>query len=133
MTEYLPFIAPVIVALAGGGALAAFLTYRKDRPKTEAEAAKVKAEVVVTFADGWEKLARETLLRFDALNIRFDAADKELRRLRDLIDEKDKAHQKALLQKDEEIRVLNEHNTALRSRIGRLEGALKAYTDTLPA
>lgn len=80
-------VLPIVAALLGGGAVAAVLQYKLNRPKTNAEAQKVAADVIVTFADGWKSYAEKLERRIMDLEKRNERADE---RYDIMVAEKDK-------------------------------------------
>jgi hypothetical protein len=52
-------LTPVLAAFLGAGGIGAYYVYKGNRPKTAAEAQKMNAEVLVTFADGWKNYAEK--------------------------------------------------------------------------
>ncbi len=90
---------PIILGVMGvlGGSYGYFY-YKSTKPKSVAEAQKLNAEVVVTFADGWQKYAEKIEARMTDMEKRYektiqikDAEIMELkRRVKDLENQIDK-------------------------------------------
>lgn len=117
MEQIFPFILPVVLALLTGGGLTGYFVYRGNKPKTEAEAKRINADVIVTFADGWEKYAKTMENRMSEMEIRYE---KRISDLEKLIEDKDKAHAKVVLEKDRRI-------DELEDRVNYLEEELERY------
>lgn len=83
---FIKIVIPAVAAVVGGGGVAAYFSYRLNKPKTDAETQKVAADVIVTFADGWRSYAAKLERRVTDLEKRNELADK---RYEDMIKEKD--------------------------------------------
>lgn len=109
-----PVLTAVIAVAAGGGG---YFWYKATRPKTTAEAQKLNAEVVVTFADGWQKLYQEVLDKMQKMEDRYEA---RVTGLEAMIREKDEAHSRVVAEKDKRI-------DELEKRVDDLEAELEKY------
>ena len=109
-------VAPILAAFLGAGGIGAYFAYRGSKPKTSAEAQKINADVVVTFADGWQKLYNEMKTRVDEIEAH---AEKRIGDLEKLISEKDLAHEKVVIEKDKRIDELEQRVTDLEKELER--------------
>lgn len=116
--EILKILSPVLTAvIAVGGGGAGYFWYKATRPKTSAEAQKLNAEVVVTFADGWQKLYNEVLTKMEQMEGRYE---KRVTDLETLIRSKDEEHARVVAEKDQRI-------SDLEKRVDDLEAELEKY------
>lgn len=120
LAAILQILAPVLGGFLGVGGIGAYFAYRSAKPKSEAEANKVNAEVVVTFADGWEKYAKK-------LEERLDIAEKAIAENSRALDEQDKKYREIIAKKDAEIKDLQDRNVVLEERVATLEAENHKY------
>lgn len=112
--EVLKIIGPVLAAVASGGAFAAYYNYKGGKPKTAAEAQKLQADVVVTFAEGWKGYAEK-------LEGRLERTENDIAALRKALEEQDDKYRGIIKQKDEEIAKQDREIASLKAKNGRLE------------
>lgn len=118
----LQIIAPIIAAFLSVGGIGAYFSYRQNKPKTEAEAQRIEADVVVTFAEGWKQLAEKLESKVNKLEI-------DIAKLRQALDEQDEKYQSIIRTKDKEILDLQAKNDILEKRVDELELELAKYTN----
>lgn len=100
-------IGPGAVGLVAAGAIAAWFKYRGDKPVTDANASKVQADIVVTFADGWKNLYKEVLDRLDHMEEQMAKQKQE--------------HDKLIFAKNEEIKELKNRLNKAEFDVARLK------------
>jgi len=105
--EILKILATALGGVLGTGGITAFYYYRTNRPKTDAEARQIRANVENTFADGWERYASK-------LEARQDYLEKKL-------DDQEATCNKILATKDEEIRSLKRRVFDLETKVAKYE------------
>lgn len=120
LIEILKLLAPIIGGFLGVGGIGAYYSYRSTKPKTEAEAKKVDADVVVTFAEGWQKYAEK-------LEKRLDDTEKGITALKAAMENQATEYKRIIAEKDTEIKDLQDHNRSLENRIDDLENELTKY------
>lgn len=120
-------LAPVLGGFLGVGGIGAYFAYRSAKPKTEAEAKKLNAEVVVTFADGWK-------LYSEKLEKRLEMTEIKLSEVATAQEAQEAKYREIIRIKDDEIgelretnRVLKENNMVLEGRLDALETELRLY------
>lgn len=115
--ELLKILAPVLGGFLAVGGIGSYYGYKSLKAKRSAEAQKINAEVVVTFADGWQKYAEKLEKRMEEMEGRYEKRIVDLERL---IEDKDKAHAKVVIDKDKRI-------DELEARVNELENQLAHY------
>lgn len=126
--EIFKTIGTIIVAVLGAGGLGAYFVYKGNQPKTIAEAEKIHADTVTSFAEGWEKYAINLEKRMLLMEEKYEKKIRELdekstkriKDLEDLIEAKDEANALIVLDKDSRINTLEK-------RIDDLEDELLKY------
>lgn len=109
MNDFLKdFAVPIVSAFLGAGGFGAYFIYKGNKPKNSAEAQKLSADVIVTFADGWQKYAEKLETRMDEMEKNFDL--------------KEKTYTQALLSKDEKIKELEGRINVLEAELELREG-----------
>lgn len=127
VNDVVSILAPILGGFLGVGGIGAYYKYRGNKPKTAAEAQKINAEVVLTFADGWKDYAAEIKSYAGKLEGRLDVNDKEIQDLRTAIREQDEKNRITLHEKDEQIYELQTRNRNLEQRVYDLEIELSKY------
>lgn len=112
-TETIQAVVPVLVALAGSGAIVAYFTYKGNKPKLNAEAQKIHVDAEVSFAEGWKNLAE----KFEG---RVNKLEEDIGKLRKALDDQDEKYRGIIRQKDQEI-------YELQGRVDELELELRKY------
>lgn len=107
-------VTPIIAALGTTGVITGYWAYRSSRPKTLAEAKKTDAEVVTTFAKGWEDLYKEVYNRLEKMEDRYAKLELHLA-------EREKAHAEASRIKDARIAELQDNVAKLQADLLRYE------------
>lgn len=118
--ELLSILVPIAGGGLGVGSISAYYSYKSSKPKTLAEAQKINAEVVLTFADGWKTYAAK-------LDERLNENDQEIRELKKAIRDQDEKNRQTLREKDEQISELQAKNRSLERRVNDLEMELLKY------
>ena len=117
-------ILPVTLAFVSGGGLVAYFKYKKEKPQAN-------ADVIVTFANGWEKYAQK-------LENRLDLSDKRISELTEFYEKKlqllTDTYERRVAEKDKRINQLEERVEVLEKELHRyqvVEGKTEIARDEL--
>lgn len=127
LTEVLSILAPIVGGGLGVRAVSSYYVYRRNKPKTAAEAQKIDAEIVVTFADGWRTYAEKMEAQAAKLGARLDANEREIDDLKEAMRNQDEKNRQTLREKNEQIYDLQSKNRKLELRVNDLEIELSRY------
>ena len=103
-------VIPVILAFVSGGGLVAYFKYRQEKPQAN-------ADVIVTFANGWEKYASK-------LEARLDLSDKRISELTEFYEKKIEI---LTLTYDQKVEAKDRRIRDLENRVEILEDELHKY------
>lgn len=121
--QFLTIIGPIVAGFLGVGGVGAYYSYKASKPKTSAEAQKINAEVVLTFADGWKSYAEK-------LETRLTTNEVDILKLQRDIRDQDEKNRMTLQEKDRQIDDLQSKNRTLERRVSDLELELSKYKQT---
>lgn len=127
LEQFLNVIAPVLGGCLGSGGIVAYYAYKSNKPKTAAEAQRINADVVVTFAEGWKAYAEKLEMRLDATEAVQADLRREIGRLQSAIRDQDEKNRQTLQEKNDQIYRLQAKNQDLERRVGDLEEELLKY------
>lgn len=120
-SSWLPLLGIIGGILGAGGFAGVYYTVRTNKPKTNAEAQKINAEVSVIYVGEWQKLYQTAIDKVEAF-------EKRLNQMEDAAKKKDEDHAAILRTKNDIIDTLTKANTDLEKRVGDLEIELEKYT-----
>lgn len=125
--QFLSIIGPIIGGFLGVGGVGAYYSYKSSKPKTFAEAQKINAEVVLTFADGWKAYAEKLERRSEDLDVRLHSNEEDIYKLQQAIRDQDEKNRRTLKEKDDQIYDLQAKNRTLERRVSDMELELSKY------
>lgn len=126
LEQLLTTLSPAAGLFIAGG-IGGYYSYKSNKPKTAAEAQKINAEVVLTFADGWKAYAEKLERRSEELEARLNANEEEITKLQRAIRDQDEKNRQTLQEKDRQIDDLQAKNRTLERRVSDLESELSRY------
>lgn len=124
--QILTALSPAAGLFIAGG-IGRYYSYKAGKPKSAAEAQKINAEVVVTFAEGWRSYAEKLERRSEDLEKRLSANEHEITALQRAIHDQDEKNRETLIEKNTQIYDLQVRNRVLESRVNDLERELSKY------
>ncbi len=112
--EILKIVGPILGGGAGVGLISGYYSYISNRPKTLAEAQKINSEVVVTFAEGWQKYSEN-------LEKRLNENERRTAEIQRLMLDQEAVYEEMIKHKDIEIADLQDKLREQEIRINDLQ------------